>query len=654
MACGRTRRGGVGGAHPRIVTASRARRVSATPHGRDPARDPGREGKRVRPRSLAVPAQSVLAPAETGSGPSFAIAPVGRDHDPPRLPCGPPSGKVTPVDAWAVLLDVVVLLVVAALLGLVTQRLGQGAILGAIGAGVLLGPDVLGLVERDGFLETAGELGVTLLMFSVGLDFAWAELRSLGKRAAGTGLAQVVVTLGATAAVAAAFGVPWPAGIAAGAMLALSSTATVMAAIHERAEDDARHARLAFAVLLLQDVAVVPIVVLVAALAQPSGATLSWTSFLVASGGAVLLAGLLWLLSRHAFPWLMGASSASRSRDLPILVSVATCLAAAWSAHRLGVSPAIGAFVAGVLLAGSPFATRVRADIGALRALFATAFFTTVGMRADLAWIGEHLGLVLGVSVALVAGKTLLASLSAAAMGWRPGVALAAGLCLAQVGEFAFVIAGVRGAPALLGEHLLQLIVAVSVLSLAATPWMVRSAGPLGAALDRLLRRSRRLRALASSAGDDAPHAPRSGHVIVLGLGPAGRGAAAALQAHGIEVVAVELNSRSAAQAEREGIATIVGDAAHEEVLRRADLTHAAALVLTFPDLRASLDIMAVARAVAPNVPVFARSRYHVHALALLAHGATEVVDEEWQTGGSLAREVLSATMRLPMPRRPD
>lgn len=541
--------------------------------------------------------------------------------------------------AWSVVLSVVILLGTATILGLVTQRLGQGPILGALAAGILLGPDLLGIVPSGAFLDVAGELGVALLMFTVGLEFSWTELQRLGREAALAGGLQVIVTLAAGAAVLFAAGSSLPAAFVAGSMIALSSTATVIATLRDRADTDAVHARLATAVLLLQDMAVVPLVLVVAALSEGSSPQATMLAVLTSVVAALALVGVLYLLSKRVLPQLLGATASSGSRDLPILLSVTTCLAAAWAAHRFHVSPGIGAFVAGLLLAGSPFATRVRADVGALRALFVTAFFTTVGMRADLHWIAGNWALVLGASLALIAGKAALAAIVCMILGFRARVAIAAGLLLAQVGEFAFVLAGVQGVPALLGNDLAQLFVAAAAISLLVTPWIVGRAPDAGRSIESLLQRAGLVRDRGDQA--DPADARREGHVVVLGLGPAGRGAALALQARGKAVVAIELNPRTVAQAEREGIHALCGDAASEETLLHAGVTHAGAVIVTVPELRVAQEVIGVVRAIAPHVPVVARSRYHAHALHLLAAGAALVADEEWDTGGRLGQAVL-------------
>ncbi len=553
------------------------------------------------------------------------------------------------MDAWSFVLGAVVLLGAATALGLLSQRLGLGLIVGALLAGVLVGPSALGVVERGAFLDTAGELGVTLLLFTVGLEFSWRELARVGRRTIALGALQVLVSLAAFAALVAAGPNSWATAIVVGAMVALSSTATVIATLRERSEVDALHARLATAVLLFQDMAVVPLVILTAALTQGATASAALIGVATSLVAALALAGALYLLSRRVFPRVMAATTSSGSRDLPILVSVVTCLGAAWLAHRLGVSPGIGAFVAGLLLASSPFATRVRADIGALRALFVTTFFATVGMRADLAWIGQHAALVVLVVAVLMIGKAALAAGIGIALGFPPRVAVATGLCLAQVGEFAFVLAGVAGAPELLGETLVQLLVAAAVVSLILTPWLVTRALDVGKFVEAVLARLG-IRGAPQGATALTPGGKQhSGHVLVLGLGPSGRGAALALQAAGIEVLAIELSPRTAAQAEREGIESLVGDAASDEVLEHAGLRRAKAVIVTVPDLRAGIEVIGVVRAQAPHVAIVARGRYHVHALHLLGGGATLVVDEEWETGGKMG-EAAAALLGMSAP----
>ncbi|MBI3092451.1 MAG: cation:proton antiporter [Candidatus Tectomicrobia bacterium] len=342
---------------------------------------------------------------------------------------------------WTYLTDYLVVLAAALLLGVVFERLRQNAILGYLLAGMLLGPRALNLVHGEEVVRGLAELGVALLLFAIGLEFSLRRLLRLGRIGLGGGTLQLLLTGGAAAAVGWAVGMAPTPTIAVAAMVSLSSTACVLRVLLDRAEIDSVHGRGALGILLLQDVAVVPLVLLISIL---GGAT-SAAGVPAVVGRALLLivglAGAFYLTSTYLLPRLFGTTVLSRNRELLILLAAILALGSAWAAHRLGLSPAVGAFFAGVLLAESPFALQIRADVGALRTLFATLFFASLGMVAHPGWLLEHWRLVAGLAGAIVVGKALLAAGVAVLLRYPLRHAMAMGLCLAQVGEFSFVMA---------------------------------------------------------------------------------------------------------------------------------------------------------------------------------------------------------------------
>jgi len=555
---------------------------------------------------------------------------------------------------WSAVVEVVLLLLAAALFGVMARRLGQPPLVGAIVAGLVLGPDALGVVKSGPLLDVLGELGVALLLFTIGLELTWSELQHVGKRAIRWGALQVTLTIAAVTLFTMLGVHGWRTALVVGAMVALSSTACVLGVLRDRAEDDASWARSATAILIFQDLALVPLVVLVAALGGAKTAlsvvgALAWSAV-----AATLLVGGLILLSRRILPRLMGAVGATGTRDLPILVAVATPLGAAWAAHEMGVSPAMGAFVAGVLLSNSPFATRVRSDVSALRALFVTTFFASIGMLASPAWFVQHAPRVAMAVLVMILGKALIIALIGVFLRHRIRHAVATAACLAQVGEFAFVLASVGRSEGLLDADLSQLLLTGSVVSLLVTPWLVSVAPRVGRRLEDLVAGTR-----ARLGMGEAPHVTTTlarparlrGHVIVVGLGPAGRGACLDLISHGVKVLALDISVRGVREAEREGIPAHVGDGAQEEVLAHADVEGCRAVIVAIPELQVALDVIEAVRAKAGHVPVIARARHHVHALHLLASGAAHAVDEEWEMGGKLGattRIALSEAETLP------
>ncbi|MFH1417633.1 MAG: cation:proton antiporter, partial [Planctomycetota bacterium] len=274
------------------------------------------------------------------------------------------------MDIWTALLDVLILLFAALALGALCERLGQSAILGYLLAGTLLGPNALDAMPNHRAVSAIAELGVALLLFTIGLEFSWRRLRNLGPIALAGGTLQVVLTGAVAAGICSVLGLGGPASVAVGAMIALSSTACVLRVLAGRAEIDSVHGRNALGILLLQDISLIPLVLIITALGgEGSMAQMGWEMGRAIGGAAVLIA-VFYVLFNYFVPLVLSTEATARSRELTILLAIVTVVGAAWAAHRVGLSPALGAFVAGMLLAGSPFAIQIRADVASLRTLF--------------------------------------------------------------------------------------------------------------------------------------------------------------------------------------------------------------------------------------------------------------------------------------------
>ena len=546
------------------------------------------------------------------------------------------------VDLWTALLDVLILLLTAMLLGALCERLKQSAILGYLLAGTLLGPNALDLMPNHKAVATIAELGVALLLFTIGLEFSWRRLRTVGPIALGGGTVQVLLTCALTTGVCLTLGLAGRPALAVGAMVALSSTACVLRLLVSRAEIDGVYGRNALGMLLLQDIAVVPLVLVVTALGgEDSGSVvqIGWEMGR-AVGVAALLVAVLFVLLNYLVPLLLGARAAARNRDLPILLAIVTAVGAAWASHKLGLSPALGAFIAGLLLAESPFATQVRADVASVRTLFVTLFFSSIGMLSNPAWVLQHWATVAAVVAAIVFGKAIVTSGVARLFRSSPGHAVATGICLAQVGEFSFVLAEVARHGQLIDGSLFDLIVAATVGTLFLTPYLVAVAPHLATAVGRLSAHGpRALHALDETSLQ--PEGGLRGHIVIVGFGPAGQRIAEALmQRYKSLLVVVELGTKSADVARTYGLRTYIADATRTEVLEHVCVGAARAVAVTLPDPAAARQVIEQVRSLSPETPVIARARYHVYRWELILAGAETVVDEEEQVGLRMASAV--------------
>jgi monovalent cation:H+ antiporter-2, CPA2 family len=542
--------------------------------------------------------------------------------------------------AWSILLQILVLLGLALALAIVSERLRQSAILGYLAAGALLGPGVLGIVEADSGLPVIAELGVSLLLFAIGLEFSITRLLKLGRIALVGGSGQVVITLVLASLVATVFGYELRTAIAVGAIVALSSTASVLRILIDRTELDSVHGRSTLGILLMQDVSVVPLVLLVTVMGGDGGASEIGMRLLEAVALLVALVGGFHLVLNRLLARVVAGMNFARDRELLVLLAATLALGSAAAAHAVDVSPALGAFIAGIMLAESPFATQIRSDVSALRVLFVTLFFASVGMLGEPIWIAEHAGAVALVVVLLLVGKASVVAAVTVFLRCPLRHAVATGVALAQVGEFGVVIAGIARGNGLVDDHLFRLLVSATLVTLFATPFLIRGALPIGNWVARAWRRGSN--GFETTAAEEAESGHGSAQVFVIGFGPSGQEVGRELLEHGRETLVLDLGPANVDLARSMGLRAAVGDATSTETLIHHGIERALALVIALPDHTAAQQIVAAVRTLAPSIQIIVRARYHRLASELTDAGATVVVDEEYQTGRRLAAAVRS------------
>jgi len=543
------------------------------------------------------------------------------------------------MDGWVALFDVLILLLTAMVLGTLCERIKQSAILGFLLAGALIGPNALNLMGDHQAIETIAELGVALLLFTIGLEFSWPRLRSVGPVAIGGGSLQVLLTWGLSTGICMMLGLGGRTALAVGAAIALSSTACVLRLLVNRAEIDSVYGRNTLGILLLQDIAVVPLVIIVTLLGGGgSVASIGWEMGR-AVGLAALMVGALFVLLKFLVPRLLRAKEAIHNRELPILLAVVTAVGAAWVSHKLGLSPVLGAFVAGILLAESPFATQIRADVAPLRTLFVTLFFSSIGMLSNPKWALENWVTVVAVVAAVVFGKAIVTTASVRLFRSPLGYSAATGVCLAQVGEFSFVIAGVALQGKLFTGDLFELIISVTIVTLFLTPYLVAVAPHIATIVGKLASRG----PLELSSCSETQAEPLSGHIVIVGFGPASQRLVEELRKKSeSHIIVVELNPKSAAKAQAFGLRTYIGDATRFEVLEHLHLGAAKAIAVTVPNPTTARQIIQQVRSLAPRTTIIARARYHIYRSNMTLAGAHVIVDEEEAVGLHIATELMA------------
>ena len=537
------------------------------------------------------------------------------------------------MEIWFVVMELVMLLGGAFLLGALAQRLGQSPILGYLLAGTVVGP----LLFNTTAVNQASELGVALLLFSIGLEFSFKQLLKMGRMAFGGGTLQVAATMLVVTLVMFSM-VGLPRALTLGAILALSSTTVVLRLLVDRMEMDSVKGRACLAILLLQDIAIVPLVLMVSFF-TPAAAEINIGLHVLKMILSVCgLAGLFYVLLYHLAPLLLSEAKLFANRELTVLLSLVVGMGAAWAAHKLNLSPALGAFVAGMLLGESPFATQIRADIGTMRIIMVTLFFASVGMQAKPMWFVTHLPWIAFVSIMVLLLKTGIIYGVGRLFSLDNRQALATGITLSQVGEFSFVLAATARNGSVLTSDTVDLLVSVIIVLMLVTPFLINHADTLAERLLALIsHRKPSKQASPLSARTDPVN-----QVLVVGLGPAGQQVVQMLMAHRLEPVLLDVNPGSREYARQRDLQLHLGDAGHEEVLMHAGLAKVCMAVVTVPDPHAAVRIVTMIRRLRPRLPIAVRCRYNRHLAELQKAGADIVVDEEITMGDMLSRQILA------------
>ncbi len=528
-------------------------------------------------------------------------------------------------------LETTLLLLTAAVIGVVGFRLlNLPPMLGYLTVGIVIGPNALGLVPASKETRYLAEFGVVFLMFSIGLEFSLPKLKSMRALVFGLGMAQVLLTIAAVVAAGWVVSFFWPLPLASsfllGATLAMSSTAILMKLLADRLELETEHGRRMVGVLLFQDLAVVPLLVVIPALAAHAEDLIE--SLTLAMLKAVLLLTLLLVGGRWFVQRWLHLVAKRRAHELFVLNVLLIALGLAWVTEHAGLSLALGSFVAGMLIAETEYRHQVEEDIRPFRDVLLGLFFITIGMLLDVQVVVEQFGWVLLALLGPTAFKCLLIIALARHFGAPPGTAIRAGLGLATAGEFGFVLLA-QGAP-LIDPTLRQVVLAAMLLSMLATPFLVQYSDRIALRFvaSEWMQRALELHSIA------ARSMAVERHVIIAGYGRSGQHLARMLAEEGIPYVALDLDPDRVREAAAAGDSVVYGDAARRETLVAAGLSRAAALVISYNDAHSALKVLHHAHELNPKLPVIVRTQDDADLDRLLKAGATEVVPEVFE--GSL------------------
>jgi monovalent cation:H+ antiporter-2, CPA2 family len=550
-------------------------------------------------------------------------------------------------------LELTLLYLLAAVLGVVVCRmLKLPAMLGYLAVGVVIGPNALALAQNSTSIRYLAEFGVVFLMFVIGLEFNLPKLRSMRKHVFGLGMLQVTLTM------LVAFGgslilawvlpqywsMSWQTALALGGALAMSSTAIVVKLMQERLEMDSEHGKRVMGVLLFQDLAVVPLLVLVPALGA-SPEKLAGALALAALKAAFLITILL-IGGQRVMRWWLTMVARRKSEELFMLNLLLITLGMAWLTEIAGLSLALGAFIAGMLVSETEYKHQVETDIRPFHDVLLGLFFITIGMLLDWRIVLQNWPLVLLLTLLPVLFKLILVTGLARALGASEGTALRTGLYLAQAGEFGFVLLTLAQREKLVPDALLNPILASMVLSMLATPFIIMYSNRIVLKLvsSEWLAQSLQMTQIAKKS------ISRDKHVIICGYGRCGQNLARMLERENIPYMALDLDPDRVRQAAAAGDSVVFGDAARLQALMAAGLARASAVVVTYLDVAAALKVLSHTRGHAPQVPVIVRTQDDHDLDKLTAAGATEVVPESIEGSLMLASHAL-ALVGVPMRR---
>lgn len=539
--------------------------------------------------------------------------------------------------AYPILTDLGVIFILAIFVLLVFHRLRLPVVVGYLITGVLCGPYGLGLIQSPGDVEVLAEVGVALLLFVIGMELSLSELKRLRFPVFVGGAAQVVLTMALFAGLALSIGVTPQRALLIGMLCSLSSTAIVLKLLADRAEENGPHGRVALSFLIFQDLAIVPMVLAVPMLAQAGEQHSSlWMLALKAVG----VLATVYVLARWVVPFLLARVVNTRSRELFLLTVFGLCLGLALLTSLAGMSLTLGAFLAGLILSESEYSLSALEGVLPFKEVFTSFFFVSVGMLLNISVFLENALIILAVAAGVILLKSLMATVAALLTGYPLRIALQAGICLGQIGEFAFVLAGAALTHGLADPLGYQQFLAASILTMIATPFLVTLAGPLADGLSTIAPGFlQNIGINQATEGEDCEL--MRDHLIIVGYGTAGKMVAEMARSYDLEVAAVEMNPETVRTEREKGVNITHGDASGEEVLLHVGVQRALALVISGGDPAGVRRVVHTAHRLTPDLPVLTRTRFLTEVDPLRELGSCETVVEELEASLRLASRTM-------------
>lgn len=531
--------------------------------------------------------------------------------------------------------ELVIVLAASVIIIYLSHKVKLPSVIGFLLTGVLIGPGGLSLVKNSGTIEILAEIGVVMLLFTIGLEFAPERLKRIQRNFwAGGGLQVSLTTAACVAVLVAVLGIGFRQALFYGFLVSLSSTAVVLKILKDRGETDSPQGRISLGVLIFQDIAIVPMIALVPVLAN-SG-SVSPGAIALRFGLSAAAIGAVFAVARYLMPHVLHMVVKTRIRELFLIAALFICLGMALLTSSLGLSLALGAFLAGVLIAESDYSHQVVSDILPFKDVFNSLFFISVGMLLDTGAVWRFKVTILVLVMAILLLKAAVVVLTVAVLGYGPRIALITGLALAQIGEFSFVLAGVGRANGLLADDIFQAFIASSILTILATPLLIQLSPALAERCERAFGWKKRDAAAEGKSGRNL-----DGHVIIAGYGLNGKNLANVLKEAGIPYVILELNPVTVRSAAAEGEPIIFGDVSSRTILEEACVRRAKGIVFAISDPLMTRRGVKAVRDLNPDLFIIVRTRYAAEIDDLLGLGAGDVIPEEFETSIEIFTRVL-------------
>ncbi len=534
--------------------------------------------------------------------------------------------------------DVVIIFVLSIAILFICHRLRVPALVGFLFAGILAGPYGLGLVKAVHEVEILAEIGVALLLFTIGIEFSLQRLLQIKKSVLMGGSIQVLLTFFVAFVIARQLGQPVGNSIFIGFLISLSSTAIVLKLLQERAEVDSPHGSTALGILIFQDIIIVPMILVTPLLAGATGNAGESVLVLISKGIGII--GLVIVSAKWIVPRVLYQIARTRSQELFLLSIIVICLAVAWITSSAGLSLALGAFLAGLIISESEYSHQALGNILPFRDVFTSFFFVSIGMLLDVGFLFRHPGSIALITLSVLVLKAIIAGSVTILLGFPFRTSILVGLALSQVGEFSFILSKTGVEHGLLAGNIYQMFLAFSILSMAATPFIIALAPRLADIILRLPLPKRLITGFYPI--PEINIKSKKDHLIIIGFGMNGRNVARAARLSGIPYAIIEMNPETVKSEHAKGEPIYYGDSTQETVLQNANIKNARIAVVAINDPTATRRITEVIRRISPKVHLIVRIRYLQEMKPLYELGADEVIPEEFETSVEIFTRVLT------------